>query len=225
MKHALFALTLFAAPLLADDAWKIQDNSFLVEEAYNQEPRVVQHITNVMRDHDHHWTGTFTQEWPMGGIKNQISYTLPLDSSSDALINYRYQLLGNGEARLACAPRLSLIVGSKHDRHYGVQTMVPVSFVINDRFVTHWDAGATIEHGTTTGNAAASVIFAALPKVHLMLESLWNTSDHALVVSPGVRWAYDFKSGLQIVPGLAMPVDTRAHQRSLFLYLSFEHPY
>ena len=205
--------------------WKIQDNSFLVEEAYNQDPRVVQHITTMTRDGEHHWTGTFTQEWPMGGIKNQISYTLPLDGTTDALVNYRYQLLGTGETRLACAPRLSLIVGSRHDRHYGAQALVPVSFVINDRFVTHWDAGANIEHGHTTWNGAASVIFAALPRVHLMLENLWNSDARALTVSPGVRWAYDFKSGLQIVPGFAVPIDTRSHQKSALLYLSFEHPY
>lgn len=218
---------LFIAWLASQKApeWKIQDNSFLVEEAYNQDPRVVQHITSMTRDSTHHWTGTFTQEWPMGGIKNQISYTLPLDNASDALINYRYQLLGTGETKLACAPRLSLIVGSRHDRHYGAQALVPFSIVISDRFATHWDAGATVEHSHTTWNGAASVIFAALPKVHLMLENVWNSDDRALTVSPGVRWAYDFKSGLQIVPGLAVPVDTRSHEKAVLVYLSFEHPY
>ena len=218
---------LFIAWLTAQKApeWKIQDNSFLVEEAYNQDPRVVQHITEMMRDSEHHWTGTFTQEWPMGGIANQFSYTLPLDHSSDALVNYRYQLLGTGETRVACAPRLSLMVGSQHDRHYGAQALIPVSVVISDRFVTHWNAGVTSDRGATTWNEGASVIWAALPKVHLMLENVWNSGDRAFVVSPGVRWAYDFKSGLQIVPGMAVPYDTRAHERGVFLYLSFEHPF
>ena len=218
---------LFIAWLAAQKApeWKIQDNSFLVEEAYNQEPRVVQHITGMLRDGEHHWTGTFTQEWPMGGIANQFSYTLPLDRSSDALVNYRYQLLGTGETRVACAPRLSLIVGSRHDRHYGAQALIPVSVVISDRLVTHWNAGLTSDRGATTWNGGASVIWAALPKVHLMLENVWNSDDRALVVSPGVRWAYDFKSGLQIVPGVAVPMDTRSHERAVFVYLSFEHPF
>src|SRR5436853_602760 len=192
MRATIYRMTFafFIAWLAAQKApeWKIQDNSFLVEEAYNQDPRVVQHITTMTRDSEHHWTGTFTQEWPMGGIKHQFSYTLPLDDSSDALVNYRYQLLGNGETRLACAPRLSLIVGSRHDRHYGAQALVPVSVVINDRFATHWNAGATTARGTTTANAGASVIWAARPKFHLMLENVWNSTDRALVVSPGVRW-------------------------------------
>ena len=49
----------------------VQDNSFLIEEAYNQEPGVVQHIFNLTgsRDKmrgpdDRAWTFTFTQEWP-----------------------------------------------------------------------------------------------------------------------------------------------------------------
>jgi hypothetical protein len=205
--------------------WKIQDNSFLVEEAYNQEPRVVQHITVMTRDAQHRWTGTFTQEWPAGGLAHQLSYTLPIDGRSDALLNYRYQLIGSGETRVACSPRLSLIAGSRDDRHFGVQALVPVSVVINEQFVTHWNAGATTEKGDTTWNGGASVIYAARPSVHLMLENVWNSSDRALVVSPGIRWAYDFKSGLQIVPGLAVPIDTKSHEKAVLLYLSFEHPF
>ncbi len=42
----------------------ISDNSFLVEEAYNQESRVVQHISTFSRGSDGGWIYTFTQEWP-----------------------------------------------------------------------------------------------------------------------------------------------------------------
>jgi hypothetical protein len=46
-------------------------------------------------------------------------------------------------------------------------------------------------------------------------------------VSPGIRWAFNFKSGLQIVPGLGVPVGiaSSAGDRGIFLYLSFEHPF
>ena len=130
-----------------------------------------------------------------------------------------------GETRVACAPRLSLIAGSRDDPHFGVQALVPVSVVINEHFVTHWNAGVTTEKGDTTWNGGASVIYAARPSVHLMLENVWNSGDRALVVSPGIRWAHDFKSGLQIVPGLALPIDTRSHEKAVLLYLSFEHPF
>src|SRR4249920_3324386 len=56
---------------------QIQDNSFLVEEAYNQERRVVQHISTFSRMwNSKDWSYSFTQEWP--GLRNwrhQFSYT------------------------------------------------------------------------------------------------------------------------------------------------------
>src|SRR5919198_4945506 len=57
----------------------IQDNSFLVEEAYNQEPGVVQHIVNVpinLTNGAREITPSFTQEWPIFSQLHQLSYTL-----------------------------------------------------------------------------------------------------------------------------------------------------
>src|SRR5512135_403424 len=81
----------------------IQDNSFLVEEAYNQEYGVVQHISTFTREFNtHSWIYTFTQEWPVPGQKHQLSYTMSLLNNSDAgagvgdlAINYRYQAIGS----------------------------------------------------------------------------------------------------------------------------------
>src|SRR6266571_6660688 len=54
----------------------IQDNSFLVEEAYNQEFGVVQHIQSFQRLWNREdWAYTFTQEWPVDASpKHQLSY-------------------------------------------------------------------------------------------------------------------------------------------------------
>jgi hypothetical protein len=43
----------------------IQDNSFLMEEAYNQEEGVVQHINAFQWMRGGEWLATFTQEWPV----------------------------------------------------------------------------------------------------------------------------------------------------------------
>src|SRR5215475_14453949 len=61
------------------DQHGIQDNSFLIEEAYNQEFGVVQHISSFTRFWDSKdWVYTFTQEWPVpGDPRHQFSYTLP----------------------------------------------------------------------------------------------------------------------------------------------------
>jgi hypothetical protein len=46
------------------------------------------------------------------------------------------------------------------------------------------------------------------------------------IVNPGLRWAMNFKSGLQVVPGVSVPIGIGQSrgQRSLFVYLSLEHP-
>src|SRR6266550_4515399 len=93
----------------------ISDNSFLIEEAYNQEPGVVQHISAWQRSlHSAAWAYTFTQEWPVGTQTHQFSYTIPVQRTEspsrtglgDAALNYRYQLRG-AEQRVAIDPRLS----------------------------------------------------------------------------------------------------------------------
>ena len=59
----------------------IRDNSFLVEEAYNQESRVVQHIGVWSRfEPGGEHLFSFTQEWPLAKQRHQLSYTLPLES-------------------------------------------------------------------------------------------------------------------------------------------------
>src|SRR5882762_3810381 len=62
----------------------IMDNSFLIEEAYNQEPGVVQHIFNAIygvdklfRARNHEVLLAITEEWPIFTQKHQFSYTVP----------------------------------------------------------------------------------------------------------------------------------------------------
>ena len=51
----------------------------LIEEAYNQEPGVVQHISAWQRSlRSAAWGFTFTQEWPLGTQTLQLRYTIPL---------------------------------------------------------------------------------------------------------------------------------------------------
>lgn len=243
----------------------IQDNSFLVEEAYNQETGVVQHISTFTRyQESKDWLYTFTQEWPVGGITHQLSYTLPwqrlgasLDGKQgfgDVALNYRYQLLGDGDAKVAMAPRLSVLLPTGDEKKgygrgaTGIQVMLPVSWVMTDSLVSHWNIGATRtpnaknpdgEKATTQDLAfGQSFIWLANPRFNVMLEYV-HTRSQAVVgpnrtelqtstyLSPGIRWAYNFPSGLQIVPGIAVPIGVGASrgEKAIFLYLSFEHPF
>jgi len=243
----------------------IQDNSFLVEEAYNQELGVVQHISSFTRFWDSKdWNYSFTQEWPVGNQRHQLSYTLVAlhsgafpDSGSgigDVVLNYRYQLVGSGDTRTAFSPRVSLIapVGNSFQGRgagsFGLQTNLPLSVVLNPKLVSHWNAGATLFPGALDfmGNRAAvagynvgqSFIWLVHARFNVILESVFAQSQvvvaknrtewsNAFFLNPGIRWAHNFKNGLQIVPGIGVPlgVGPSAGDKGLLLYLSFEHPF
>lgn len=50
------------------DVFAIEDNSFLIEEAFNQEKNVIQHINTFTRTwNDQGWLFTYTEEWPLPG--------------------------------------------------------------------------------------------------------------------------------------------------------------
>jgi hypothetical protein len=178
---------------------KIEDNSFLVEEAYNQEYGVVQHIQSFARDFD---TGdyvySFTQEWPIDiDPRHQFSYTLlgVHDGKSpgsgfgwgDIQLNYRYQLVKND--RVAVAPRASLIIGtgdSQRGRGFGgpgFQTNWAMSFRATPKLTMHSNAGWTIvpnEKNTSGQKATAnafnlgqSFVWLAKPRFNVLLETVY----------------------------------------------------
>jgi hypothetical protein len=207
----------------------IEDNSFLIEEAYNQDDRVVQHIFNgyylgSTRDISY----TFTQEWPMGGQTHQISYTLAYlafegraGGFGDALVNYRYQLWGEKDW-CWIAPRLSIILptGSSSEGLgngvVGVQTNIAASKRWSNAFVSHLNIGATIlpnVEGTTMGgnsvhrtlptySVGASGIYLISENFNVMLEMLFSYS-----ASIGEFGAVEFSSGTIISPGIRYAIN------------------
>lgn len=118
ISSAAFTILLLTASssLFADGPAKIRDNSFLIEEAYNQEYGVIQHVQTFQYMKDRSWGYSFTQEWPIPRETNQLSYTIPVDHTvgpsetgiGDVMLNYRYQLVL--KEPLAIAPMFSLIL-------------------------------------------------------------------------------------------------------------------
>jgi hypothetical protein len=152
----------------------ISDNSFLIEEAYNQEPGVVQHIFTAFYSNDPRqrgWAFTFTQEWPVFSQEHQFSYTIPsshlVDDGArqigigDIQLNYRYQALEEGPISPAFAPEFSLILptGSRRkgtgDGVVGYQWTLPFSKKVTSRLALNANFGVTY-----------------LPKVRTPLDSL-----------------------------------------------------
>lgn len=138
----------------------LEDDSFLIEEAYNQEAGVVQHILLTQWDRkSEDWVTNFTQEWPVPDERNQLSFTVPYtfggkagaaSGVGDVLLNYRYQLLSETDDHPAVAPRLSLVLptGSYRDGlgdgSAGVQTNLAASKRLSEHFVAHANLGGTL---------------------------------------------------------------------------------
>lgn len=159
--------------------FEITDNSFFIEEAFNQEPGIVQNIFTTLWVRD---TGgsdqdalsfSFTQEWPLGTQKHQFSYVIPVEYLSsapsqgflksqrglgDILINYRYQALDEGEdGTPAFSPRFSFLLPSgDEDAGFGngavgYQFNLPLSKQYRD-FYFHANAGMTFFPGAEAGS-------------------------------------------------------------------------
>lgn len=177
----------------------IEDNSFFIEEAYNQEQGVVQHIStlSLFRKPVRNASYSLSQEWPVGGQTHQLGFTIPyswIEGSSivgvgDVLLNYRYQMF-DGDDWAAVSPRISLVIpaGNKHKGLgagvFGVQANLPVSKRLSNSFVVHVNAGATIlpnvatpsvsggetKETLTDYNLGGSIIALVTPKLNLVFE-------------------------------------------------------
>jgi hypothetical protein len=93
---------------------------------------------------------------------------------------------------------------------------------------------ATTREWTTSG----SIVWLTRSSFNVLVEAVYQGTEDVvaaretsrgsvMTISPGIRWAHNFSSGLQIVPGIACPlgVGPSSGERSIFLYLSFEHPF
>ena len=180
--------------LFSDDppAKGIQDNSFFVEEAYNQEPGIVQHIINVpafFAPGNNEVSFIFTQEWPVFSQTHQFSYTIPYtftesdNGFEDIRLNYRLQALMEGERTPAFAPRFSLVTpagnaskGFGHDR-LGYEINLPFSKIVSDRVTLNFNAGGAVfpdvnDRDLWNYNLGGSAIYAVSRNFNLMLEAV-----------------------------------------------------
>ena len=233
----------------------LQDNSFLIEEAYNQEAGVVQHIMSLRRQNGA-WSFAYTDEWPVRTQAHQFSYTVPYlwqngdggRGFGDVMLNYRYQALTESATLPAFAPRLSLILPTgDEDRgtgfgSYGYQINLPVSKIVSDRVTLHGNAGITSYfdvHGRqpTSYNLGGSVVYAATRDTNFLVEALgeWTETvndtfsidrEFAFTLLPGVRHAFNLKEG-QLVLGAGVPIQFSEGHTDVgaLFYFSFEHKF
>lgn len=261
MKQPILFFSLLATHLVVIAQTPISDNSFLIEEAYNQEAGVVQHIVNFLPDKNfQHADGSFTQEWPVCSQRHQFSYMIPFQmegstglSLNDLLINYRYQIVA--EKKISIAPRFSVLfpTGKMNSESttglWGYQVNLPLSVVLTDKIVLHGNVGQSLAHSsskykedehlkvtTQAGNYGISFIYQVTNEFNLMCEAIHLTTvaglasgirleNNSTIISPGLRFAVNLSSGMQIVPGFAVPYDLQLKEHFYFLYLSVEHAF
>jgi hypothetical protein len=182
----------------------IQDNSFLIEEAYNQERGIVQTIQEFTRGAGAgDWAYSLTQEWPVPDEEHQLSVTIQFLGLSgpdqfsrglgDVQLNYRYQLVGNGTTEVAVAPRATLIIPSGDPKRglgaggLGFQVGLPLSAVLSKSLVAHTNLGGTVllSAKNTAGDSSnlwsaslgQSLVWLAHPNVNLLVEALMATNQ------------------------------------------------
>lgn len=210
----------------------IRDNSFFVEEAYNQEPGVVQHIFTLWAsqdklpgDDEERYDFAFTQEWPVFGMTHQFGFTLPYgvvangrrDSGlGDLLLNYRYQAYFDAASLTAFAPRASLILPTGDDEDgfgedtVGGQLNLPFSTTVGDDWFVHLNAGTTyLPDAASAGDRdlwhwhlGASAIYAPTPDLHFLLEWVGQWEEGA---NPGGHLDHEFSAILS--PGVRKAVN------------------
>jgi hypothetical protein len=230
----------------------VSDNSFLIEEAYNQEPGVVQHIH--LAQFSTEGDGiicSFTQEWPLAGMKHQVSYTIPYSLSpntelQDIQINYRYQVLSS--KKVSVAPRLTVQLPTAASvQNRGIIFNLPASFILSKKAVMHLNGGAgqlwsslTDENNkrimTSAYNLGGNIVYHFSTVFDALTEVVHNSfvqkssggvsvQSFQLLLNPGLRYAFNFNSGMQIVPGASYLMDLTNEVNYMLFYFSVEHPF
>ena len=236
--HFLRALLILAATTsahaqtTAPRPFEILDNSFLVEEAFNQEAGIFQNILLIQRSGSGTPSFEFTQEWPLGGPLHQLSYTVPIEDGrlTGLGLNYRLQLLSETASGPAFSPRLTVLLARGSDSENALQLNLPVSKQFGD-FYVHANAGYIMTRGASPQpTAGGSLIYRVRPLINLMLESVVRAHEydrqHSLILSPGIRAAIN-AGDKQLVLGAAVPFGLlqQDEARSLLAYLSYELPF
>jgi len=249
---AMLLLACAASASAQAQPFEILDNSFLVEEAFNQEPGIFQNIFGVRATDGDGWEAAFTQEWPLFTQTHQFSYTvgaLGADGAAgmaDLMINYRWQAAMESASFPAFSPRVSLILATGDaDRGFGSggpgwQVNLPFSKQFGDTYI-HWNAGfthipsadvGTVEHNLLSPHVALSGIYRLRPMFNVMLESVveWEhlvegdakRHEAAVTLSPGFRTGWNV-GDTQTIVGFAVPVSITGDSTSAGVFGYFSY--
>jgi len=163
----------------------IEDNSMLIEEAFNQEAGIIQHISNFVFNGGN-FAYNYTQEIPLADVKHQFSFGVSYASFKkpsnitdqshnyltngigDVFLNYRPLLFGKNAWALVI-PRFTLIVPTGNARYglgsgsWGGQFNLAVTKRLGPKITTHYNAGYTMmtkaDHYTVSDDGQATLLY------------------------------------------------------------------
>lgn len=191
---------LFLVPFTAYSA-AIEDNSFLLEEAFNQEWGVYQFIQKYQTsERAGGYEYSFENEIPITDKTHQFSYELSFGrpenighgAVSDVTLNYRYQPFNKDGVLLSERFGLILPTGKVEkdagNGVYGFEFMQAASIFINDQFITHFNFGFDVlpnaktkdidKRNTLAGfTGGSSIIYMHNDWVNFMFEALLQSGQ------------------------------------------------
>lgn len=233
MKSIALVAVLIALPLMASEPPVIEERNFVPETGWNRSDAVLQ-VNNF-------FLGSARAHEVAGEIaiarsaRHQAGYTLPVFSDQrtgvgDALISYRYQLVGDRASRVGIAPRLTVVLPTRSEnlggRVSGLQFALPVSLAVRSNLALHTNFVATRTAGGPVQWALLQrAELAATERLALIADAAWThcaESGHRSVVRPGLQYSFDGPGGSTVAPGVAMPVVDGNVE--LLFFLAFEQP-
>lgn len=210
----------------------IEDNSFLLEEAFNQKKGEYQFIHNYQSSTDGGQEYFFQVEAPLTHETHQLSFDFSYleKSISDTRLNYRFQSYKkkgkmHTERVSIVSPTGSVKRGSGRGV-YGLELLQSATFPLSGPLVNHWNLGMTFfeQRSHTDFTLGTSLVYLHRDDLNFLLETFYESEEEAsLILNPGLRTAMDGEKS-QIVTGLAFPLRYTEDKvyPGVFLYLSVE---
>ena len=205
----------------------IEDNSMLIEEAFNQDIGSMQHISNLSFKNGN-LIYSYQQEIPLAGVKHQLSFgvsyaslkggeRLPAGENSflangvgDIYINYRPLLWGKNDWALVI-PRFTLIIPTGNARYgsgsggWGGQVNMAVTKRLHPKVITHYNAGYSFinsaDYYTYAGDGTPVAKYEKnLPSKNMGASAIW-------LVRPRFNLMLEFTSTFSTIPQTGRSVD------------------
>lgn len=172
----------------------------------------------------------------------------------DVEVGYGYQWIADDRSAIFVSPRLGLTLPTGDAERGrgagapGVEASLPVSIRVLQNVVASGSLGASYtpsarnpqgdEADVVGYELGGSLIWMAHPRFGLIAGAVWESGQEVdgpgetsrsndLLVAPGIRATVDLVPGMQLVPGILVPIGlgSRDGVRSVSLFLSVEHPF